>query len=60
MDFFRPDGKAQVTVEYDGRPARVDTVVISTQHSDRVSHRDLHEAVSEDVIKPVIPAQMLD
>jgi S-adenosylmethionine synthetase len=61
VDFIRPDGKAQVTVEYDGsRPVRVDTVVVSTQHSDRVSNETLHEAVREYVIKPVIPAHMLD
>jgi S-adenosylmethionine synthetase len=61
IDFFRPDGKSQVSVEYiDGRPARVDTVVISTQHSDKVSKRDLHDAVIREVIKPVIPAAMLD
>lgn len=61
VDFFRPDGKAQVTVEYEGaRPIRVDTVVVSTQHSDKVSNATLHEAVREHVIKPVIPAHMLD
>jgi S-adenosylmethionine synthetase len=61
VDFLRPDGKSQVTVEYkDGRPARVDCVVISTQHSDRVSNADLHEAVLSKVIRPVIPPQMLD
>ena len=44
VDFLRPDGKSQVTVEYiDGRPARVDCVVISTQHSDKVSNADLHQ-----------------
>ena len=61
VDFLRPDGKSQVTVEYkDGRPVRVDCVVISTQHSDRVSNEDLHDAILEKVIKPVIPPQMLD
>jgi S-adenosylmethionine synthetase len=61
VDFLRPDGKSQVTIEYrDGQPARVDTVVISTQHSDTVSHRDLHDAIIEHVIKPVMPAAMLD
>jgi S-adenosylmethionine synthetase len=61
VDFLRPDGKSQVTIEYrDGRPARVDCVVISTQHSDRVSNKDLHDAVMEHVIKPIIPGQMLD
>ncbi|MGA6953553.1 MAG: methionine adenosyltransferase, partial [Candidatus Acidiferrales bacterium] len=61
VDFLRPDGKSQVTIEYiDGRPARVDTVVISTQHSDKVSTGDLHEAVLNEVIKPVLPAAMVD
>ncbi|HEV2490840.1 MAG TPA: methionine adenosyltransferase [Candidatus Acidoferrales bacterium] len=61
VDFLRPDGKSQVSVEYiDGRPARVDCVVISTQHSESVSTRDLHDAVLNEVIKPVIPAKMMD
>ncbi len=61
VDFLRPDGKSQVSIEYiGGRPARVDTVVISTQHSDKVSERDLHDAIIREVIKPVIPAAMLD
>jgi S-adenosylmethionine synthetase len=61
VDFLRPDGKSQVSIEYvNGRPARVDCVVISTQHSDKVSERDLHEAVKREVIKPVIPESMLD
>jgi S-adenosylmethionine synthetase len=61
VDFLRPDGKSQVTIEYrDGQPARVDTVVISTQHSDTVSNKDLHDAIIEHVIKPVVPAAMLD
>jgi S-adenosylmethionine synthetase len=61
VDFFRPDAKSQVSIEYiNGRPARVDTVVISTQHSESVSHSDLREAVIEKVIKPVIPANMFD
>ena len=61
VDFLRPDGKSQVTIEYrDGRPARVDCVVISTQHSDRISNTDLREAVTEHVIRPIIPASMLD
>jgi S-adenosylmethionine synthetase len=60
-DFLRPDGKSQVTIEYvDGRPARIDCVVISTQHSEKVSTGDLHEAVLNEVIKPVLPAQMVD
>ena len=61
VDFLRPDGKSQVTIEYiDGRPARVDAVVISTQHSDKVSHSKLEEAVMAEVIKPVLPAAMVD
>ena len=59
--FFRPDGKSQVTVEYrDGKPARVDCVVISTQHSDDVSTDTLRSAVVEQVIQPIVPAHMLD
>jgi S-adenosylmethionine synthetase len=61
VNFLRPDGKSQVSIEYrDGRPVRVDTVVISTQHSDRVSHADLRDAIVEKVIKPVLPANMFD
>ena len=61
VDFLRPDGKSQVTIEYiDGRPARVDAVVISTQHSDKVSHSKLEEAVMAEVINPVLPGAMVD
>ena len=61
LDFLRPDGKSQVSVEYvEGRPARVDTAVISTQHDEKVSQRDLTDAIIKEVIKPVIPAEMLD
>jgi S-adenosylmethionine synthetase len=61
LPFLRPDGKSQVTVEYrDGRPLRVDCVVISTQHSNEVSNDELHRGVMEHVIKPIIPANMLD
>jgi len=61
VDFLRPDGKSQVTVEYrNGKPFRVDTVVISTQHSDTVPNEDLRHAIMEYVIKPIIPAHMLD
>jgi S-adenosylmethionine synthetase len=60
-DFLRPDGKSQVTIEYrDGKPARVDCVVISTQHSDKVSNADLHDAILQHVIRPIVPAAMLD
>ena len=61
VNFLRPDGKSQVTVEYrDGKPHRVDCVVISTQHSDAVSNEELRSAIMEHVIKPIIPAKMLD
>ena len=61
LDFLRPDGKSQVTVEYEGkRPVRIEAVVISTQHSPNVSHRDLSDAIVEKVIKPVVPAELLD
>jgi S-adenosylmethionine synthetase len=58
---LRPDGKSQVSIEYrDGRPVRVDTVVISTQHGEKISNKDLHDAITEHVIKPIVPAAMLD
>ena len=61
VDFLRPDGKTQVTVQYvNGRPARVDCVVVSTQHSEAVSNSDLHHAVMNDVIQHVIPERMID
>jgi S-adenosylmethionine synthetase len=61
LPFLRPDGKSQVTVEYrDGKPARVECVVVSTQHSNEVSNDELHSAVLEHVIKAVVPANMLD
>jgi S-adenosylmethionine synthetase len=61
LDFVRPDGKSQVTVQYDnGVPVRVDAVVVSTQHTDDVSREKLKEGVMECVIKPVIPAHMMD
>lgn len=61
LDFVRPDGKSQVTVEYDGQtPVRVDAVVISTQHAASASNEAIHEGVLECVIKPVLPAHMLD
>jgi S-adenosylmethionine synthetase len=60
-DWIRPDGKSQVTVEYrNGRPARIDTVVVSTQHSDEVSNKKIHEAIREDVIAKALPAKLLD
>src|SRR5262249_41833951 len=58
---FRPDGKSQVTVEYrDGKPARVDAIVVSTQHGPEVTNAALEEAVREAVIKPTIPSHLLD
>src|SRR5271155_3929913 len=61
LDFLRPDGKSQVTIEYiDGRPARVDCVVISTQHSEKISLHDLQDAVLSEVIHPVLPKHMVD
>lgn len=61
LDWLRPDGKSQVTVEYSyGKPVRVDTVVISTQHAPEISQEEIHAAVREYVIKPIIPAEMLD
>ena len=59
LPFLRPDGKAQVTVVYeDGRPVAVDTVVLSAQHDERVSQKDLHDALLSGVIRAVIPPQM--
>jgi len=61
LDYLRPDGKSQVTVEYDGdRPVRVDTVVISTQHGPEVSHDVIERDIVELVIKKVIPGELLD
>jgi S-adenosylmethionine synthetase len=61
LDFLRPDGKSQVTIEYEnGTPLRVDAVVVSTQHKPDVTHEDLREAVIEEVVKKVIPVKMID
>ena len=62
FDYLRPDGKSQVTVEYDedNQPVRVDTVVISTQHSPEVSLAQIREDMIEQVVKKVIPAHLLD
>ncbi|HEY7816717.1 MAG TPA: methionine adenosyltransferase [Vicinamibacteria bacterium] len=61
LDYLRPDGKSQVTVEYDGgRPVRIDTVVISCQHSNLVKIETLREEVKEQVVKAVIPSELLD
>ncbi len=62
VDYLRPDGKTQVTVEYDeqNHPVRVDTVVLSTQHSPEVTLEQIKKDMTELVIKPVIPAELLD
>ncbi len=61
LDFLRPDGKSQVTIEYeDGVPKRVDTIVIAAQHKADVVYEDLKEAIIEEVIRKVIPRNMMD
>ncbi|MCD6580313.1 MAG: methionine adenosyltransferase [Desulfuromusa sp.] len=61
LDFLRPDSKSQVSIQYiDGNPARIDNVVISTQHNPDVTYDDLKEAVIEEVIKPTLPLDLLD
>jgi S-adenosylmethionine synthetase len=61
LDFLRPDGKSQVTIEYEnGCPKRVDTVVVAAQHKPDITHEDLKEAIIEEVIKKVIPREMTD
>jgi S-adenosylmethionine synthetase len=61
LPWLRPDGKTQVTVEYAyGRPKRVDTVLISTQHSPEIGHTEIAEAILDEVILPVVPAELRD
>jgi S-adenosylmethionine synthetase len=61
LPWLRPDGKSQVTVEYEyGRPKRVDTVLISTQHAPEITQEQIREAVIECVIKPVVPPELFD
>ncbi|MBQ4187883.1 MAG: methionine adenosyltransferase [Firmicutes bacterium] len=61
LPYLRPDGKSQVTIEYeDGKPVRIDTVVISSQHSESVPMEQLRKEIKEQVILPVLPAEMVD
>ncbi len=62
LRYLRPDGKSQVTVEYDenGKPLRVDAVVISTQHADDITIQQIREDIKEVVIDPIIPAELMD
>src|SRR5574340_49715 len=61
MSYLRPDGKSQVTVQYEyGRPVRVDTIVISTQHADYIDHEQVRQDVVDHIIKPIIPSHLLD
>ncbi len=61
LGFLRPDGKSQVTVEYDDhRPVRIDTVVVAAQHAPNVSYNTIRESIIEEVIKKTIPAELLD
>jgi S-adenosylmethionine synthetase len=62
LPYLRPDGKTQVTIEYDenGKPVRVDTIVISTQHHPEIEHDQIERDMKEHVIKPIVPAELLD
>jgi S-adenosylmethionine synthetase len=62
LPYLRPDGKTQVTIEYgeDGRPLRVDAVVVSSQHSEDVKYKTLKEQIIEEVVKPTIPERLID
>ncbi len=61
LKYLRPDGKSQVTVEYEnGKPKRIDTVVVSTQHADTVKNNELRQDILENVIFPVLPENMID
>jgi len=61
LPFLLPDAKSQLTFSYiDGKPTSIDAVVLSTQHTADISQEDLHEAVMEEIIKPVLPAEWLD
>lgn len=61
LDYLRPDGKTQVTIEYEGdKPIRVDTIVVSTQHAEEVTQNRIHDDIIEQVIRPVVPEEWLD
>jgi S-adenosylmethionine synthetase len=61
LKYLRPDGKTQVTVEYeDNKPVRIDTIVISTQHGEKISHDEIESDLMEHVIKPIVPSEFLD
>ncbi|HRL10389.1 MAG TPA: methionine adenosyltransferase [Aggregatilineales bacterium] len=61
LSWLRPDAKSQVTVEYEqGKPKRIDTIVISTQHAPDIAQKDIHEAIKQHIIAKVVPAELLD
>ena len=61
LDYLRPDGKTQVTVEYeDNKPVRIDTIVISTQHGEEATHDQIEKDLIEHVVKPIVPSELLD
>jgi len=61
LPFLRPDGKSQVTIQYeDDKPVRIDTVVISSQHAEEASDADIRDGIIEEVIKKILPAEMID
>ncbi len=61
LDWLRPDGKSQVTIEYaHGQPSRIDTIVVSTQHSEQIGQDEIARAIRQHVINPVIPAHLID
>ena len=61
LAYLRPDGKTQVTVEYeDDKPVRIDTIVVSTQHSEDISLEQIREDIIREVVQPIVPAELLD
>ena len=61
LDYLRPDGKSQVTIEYENhKPVRINTVVISTQHADQISNEQIHQDLIEHVVQSVVPGDMMD